>query len=85
MSQPLEYGSKGSSSQTDMDYHSKLESKSEERQIIPIDDTVGFMFLDIQFPLPLQFSKPYIRLQEIISHEDDALSKPYEWTHPKVP
>ena len=68
-----------------MEYHSESKHKSEEEQIIPIDYTAGITFLDIQFPLPLQFSKPYIRLQEIISHEDDALSKPYEWTHPKVP
>ena len=64
-----------------MEYHSKSESESEEKQIIPIDDTAGIMFLEIWFPLPLEFPKPYFKLQEVISNLDDALLKPYEWTH----
>ena len=77
MSQPLEHSSDGSSSQSDMEYHSKSESESEERQLIPIDDTVGFTFLDIQLPSPYNFPKLYIRLQEVITNLDDALLKPY--------
>ena len=60
-----------------MEYQSKSESELEERQLIPIDDTAGFMFLDIQFPLPYNFPKLYIRLQEVITNLDDALLKPY--------
>ena len=84
MSQPSEHSSDGSSSQTDTEYHSKLESESEERQIIPINDKEGFTFLNIQFPLPYQFPKPYIMLNEVMSNLDDVLPKPYEWTHDSV-
>ena len=84
MSQPLEHSSKGESSQTSMEYHFESESKSEEKQIIPIDDTEGITFLDIQFPLPFKFPKLYLKLQDIITNLDDALLKPYEQTHDYV-
>ena len=64
-----------------MEYHSKSESELEEEQIILIDDTLGFIFLDIQFLLPYQFPQLSLRLQEIITNLDDVLLKPYEWTH----
>ena len=32
-------------------------------------------------PIAFTFPKPYLRLQEIITNIDDALPKPYEWTH----
>ena len=84
MSQLLKHGSNESSSSQNMEYHSETESESEEEQITPIDYTVGITFLDIWFPLPLQFPKPYLRLQDVISHKDDALPKPYEWTHDSI-
>ena len=54
---------------------------SQRRKIIPIDDTAGITFLHIGFPLPLEFPKLYLKLQEVISNLDDGLSKPYERTH----
>ena len=42
------------------------------------------MFLDIQFPLPAQFPKPYLRLQDVMSNLDDELPKPNERTHDSV-
>ena len=39
------------------------------------------MFLNTQFPLPRQFLKPYLKLNEVMSNLDDALPKPYLWTH----
>ena len=84
MSQPSEHSSDGSSSQEAVEYHSEQESESEEEQVIIIDYSKGHMFLDIQFPLPAQFTKPYLMLQEVTSNLDDALLKPYEWTHDSV-
>ena len=81
MSQSSEHSSNETSSQEDMECHSESESELEEKQIIPIDYSAGFMFLDIWFPLLLQFPKLYLRLQEVISNIDDVLLKPYEWTH----
>ena len=81
MSQPLEHSSNGASSQTDTEYYSKLESKLKEKQIILINDWEEYMFLNIWFPLPYQFPKPYIMLSKVISNLDDVLPKPYEWTH----
>ena len=64
-----------------MEYHSKSESESEEIKIIPINDSMEFTFLNIWFPLPYQFPKPYITLNKVMSTLDDALLKPCEWTH----
>ena len=84
MSQPSEHSSDGSSSQSDLEYHSEQEIELEEEQVIIIDYSKGHMFLDIQFPLPAQFTKPYLMLQEVTSNLDDALLKPYEWTHDSI-
>ena len=81
MSQPLEHNSNRSSSQTDTEYHFELESELEEKQVISIDESEEYTFLNIQFPLPYQFPKPYIMLNKVMSNLDDALPKPYEWTH----
>ena len=84
MTQPLEHDSDRSSSQTDSEYHSKQETKSEEEQVIIVDYSKGHTFLDIWFPLPAQFPKPCLMLQEVTSNLDDTLPKPYEWTHDYV-
>ena len=64
-----------------MEYHSKSEPELEEKQIILIDESEEYTFLNIQFPLPYQFPKPYLMLNEVISNLDDALPKLYVWTH----
>ena len=81
MSQPLEHSSNEQSSSQDMKYHSQSESESEEKQVIYINDSDEYMFLNIWFPLPYQFPQPYMTLNEVMSNLDDALLKPYEWTH----
>ena len=81
MSQPLEHNSNRSSSQTASEYHFEQETELEEEQVIFVDYSEGHMFLDIWFPLPAQFPKPYLMLQEVTSNLDDALLKPYEWPH----
>ena len=80
----MEHHSNGSSSQMDWEYHSEQEAELEEEQNILIDYSQGHMFLNIQFPLPAQFPKPYLSLQEVISNHDDALPKPYVWTHDSI-
>ena len=77
MSQPSEHSSNGSSSQDNSEYHSKQEIESEEEQVMIVDSSKGHTFLDIQFPLPRKFPKPYFMLQEVIPILDNALSKPY--------
>ena len=84
MSQPSEHDSDRSSSQTDSEYHSEKETKLEEEQVIIVDYSEGYTFLDIWFPLPAQFPKPYLMLQEVTSNLDNTLPKPYEWTHDYV-
>ena len=64
-----------------MEYHSELEHKSEKKQIILVNTNEEFTFLDIWFPLPHVFPKPYITLNEVMSNPDDALLKPYVWMH----
>ena len=64
-----------------MEYHSKSEPESEEKQIILINPNEEFTFLNIRFPLPRHLPKPYIKLNEVILNLDDALPKPYVWTH----
>ena len=81
MSQSVEHSSDGTSLQEDMEYHSKSGSQLEEKQIILINKDKEFTFLNIWFPLPYQFPKPYITLNKVMSNLDDALPKPYEWTH----
>ena len=79
MSQPSEHDSDGSSSQEDLEYHSKQNTESEGEQVIIIDVSKGHTFSDIWFPLPAVFPKPYLPLQEVMPKPDNALLKPYEW------
>ena len=64
-----------------MEYHSESGSESEKKCKILINSNEEFTFLNIRFPLPHKFPKLYIKLNEVISNLDDALPKPYEWTH----
>ena len=84
MSQSLEHDSDEQSSSQNMEYHSELESKSEEKQIILIDDSGEYTFLNIRFPLPYEFPKAYLVLNEVVSNLDDALPKPYIYTHDSI-
>ena len=84
MSQSLEHDSDEQSSSQNTEYHSELEFKSEEKQIILIDDSEEYTFLNIQFPLPYEFPKVYLVLNEVVSNLDDALPKPYIHTHDSI-
>ena len=84
MSVSSELCSNEQSSSQDMEYHSERESKLEEKQISLIDDSEEYMFLNIRFPLPYEFPKVYLVLNEVISNLDDALPNPYVCTHDSI-
>ena len=67
-----------------MQYHSELEAKLEAEQIILIDDSEEYTFLNIQFPLPYEFPKACLVLNEVMSNLDDALLKPYVCSHDSI-
>ena len=77
MSQSLEYTSDDESSQGSSEYHSRQELESERKQIILVDCD-EFTFLNIQFPIPLEFPKLYIQLNELISTVDHVVAKSYD-------
>ena len=84
MSQSSENSVEEESSENDTEYHSESEHKLDNKQIILVNSDEEFTFLNIWFPLPHEFPKPYIMLNEVMSNLDDALPKPYEWTHSKA-
>ena len=64
-----------------MEYHSESGSESEMKQIIFVKPDEEFTFLNIRFPLPFNFPKLYLILNEVVSNLNDALPKPYVWEH----
>ena len=67
MSNTSEYGSEEESSQGDLEYHSGQESEPDRMQIILVNHEEEFKFLNIRFPMPLPYPKPYIQLKELMT------------------
>ena len=67
MSNTSEYESKGESSQGNSEYHSGQESEPDRTQIILVNREEEFTFLNIWFPMPLPYPKPYIQLKELMT------------------
>ena len=67
MSNTLEYESEEESSQGSSEYHSGQESETDRTQIILVNRKEEFTFLNIRFPMPLPYPKPYIQLKELIT------------------
>ena len=67
MSNTSEYKSEGESSQGSSEYHSGQESEPDRTQIILVNREEEFTFLNIQFPMPLPYPKPYIQLKELMT------------------
>ena len=67
MSNTLEYDSGDESSQGDSEYHSGQESEPDRMQIILVNCEEEFTFLNIRFPMPLPYPKPYIQLKELMT------------------
>ena len=65
-----ENNSDDESSQGSSEYHSRQEPELERQQIILIDHDEEFTFLNIRFPMPLEFPNPYIQLNELMSTVD---------------
>ena len=67
MSNTLEYDSGDESSQGSSEYHSGQESEPDRTQIILVNHEEEFTFLNIRFPMPLPYPKPYIQLKELMT------------------
>ena len=78
MSQYLEYDSDYVSSQKSSEYHSGQEPESERQQIILVNHDEEFTFLNIQFPMPLEFPNLYIQLNKLMSTMDHVVPKSYD-------
>ena len=77
MSCILEQDSKDNKSSQDTEYISESEPESEEAQGILSEIDQEYLLLDIQFPLPYTFPKPYLTLNEVALMLDNALPKFY--------
>ena len=51
----------------DSEYHSGEESEPDRTQIILVNREEEFTFLNIRFPMPLPYPKPYIQLKELMT------------------
>ena len=67
MSNTSEYDSRDESSHSSSEYHSREESEPDRTQIILVNHEEEFTFLNIQFPMPLPYPKPYIQLKELMT------------------
>ena len=67
MSNTSEYKSESESSQNNSEYHSGQESEPDRTQIILVNREEEFTFLNIRFPMPLPYPKPYIQLKELMT------------------
>ena len=73
MSNTSEYNSEDESSQGNSEYHSGQESEPDRTQIILVNREEEFTFLNIWFPMPLPYPKPYIQLKELMTTVEIAL------------
>ena len=62
-----EIDSTDESSSGNSEYHSGEESEPDRTQIILVNHEEEFMFLNIRFPMPLPYPKPYIQLKELMT------------------
>ena len=67
MSNTSEYDSDNESSQGSSEYHSGQELEPDRMQIILVNHEEEFTFLNIRFPMPLPYPKPYIQLKELMT------------------
>ena len=67
MSNTSEYNSEDESSQGSSEYHSGEDSEPDRMQIILVNREEEFTFLNIRFPMPLPYPKPYIQLKELMT------------------
>ena len=75
MSHISEHNSEDNESSHDMEYHSKSGTKSETSPITLSHLDQSYLLLNIQFPMPYTFPKPYLVLNKVTSN--NTLHKPY--------
>ena len=63
----LNIGSEEESESGNSEYHSGEESEPDRTQIILVNREEEFTFLNIRFPMPLPYPKPYIQLKELMT------------------
>ena len=78
MSNTSEYDSEHESSQGNSEYHSGEDSEPDRTQIILVNREEEFMFLNIRFPMPSPYPKPYIQLKELMTTVETP-SELYDW------
>ena len=78
MSNTSEYESEEESSQGNSEYHSGEESEPDRTQIILVNHEEEFTFLNIRFPMPLPYPKPYIQLKELMTTVETT-PESYNW------
>ena len=81
MSHISEQDSEDSELSQDTEYISESGTESETSQISLPHPEQGYLLLNVQFPMPYTFPKPYLTLNEVESKLDDALPKPYIREH----
>ena len=62
-----EIGSEDESISGNSEYHSREESEPDRMQIILVNREEEFTFLNIRFPMPWPYPKPYIQLKELMT------------------
>ena len=67
MSNTSEYDSEEESSPGTSEYHSGEEPEPDRTQIILVNREEEFTFLNIRFPMPWPYPKPYIQLKELMA------------------
>ena len=67
MSNTSEYNSNDESSSGSSEYHSRQEPESDWTQIILVNRSEEFTFLNIWFPMPQSYPHPYIQLKELMT------------------
>ena len=67
MSNTSEVESEEVSSSGTSEYHSGDESEPDRTKIILVNRKEEFTFLNIRFPMPLPYPKPYIQLKELMT------------------
>ena len=72
-----EIGSEEESVSGNSEYHSGEESEPDRTQIILVNREEEFTFLNIRFPMPRSYPKPYIQLKELMTTVDTP-SETYE-------
>ena len=73
----LEIDSEDESYSGNSEYHSGEESEPDRTQIILVNREEEFMFLNIRFPMPSPYPKPYIQLKELMTTVE-TLSESYD-------